>query len=68
MHLASETISEGLAEANRTGGRHAVSALWMEAVARGQAETTAALAELWDNMTDVAGRSTLQAVVRIGDE
>jgi hypothetical protein len=47
MHLASETMSESLAEADRSGGRHAVSALWMEAIARGEAETAAALSELW---------------------
>jgi hypothetical protein len=52
MHLASDTMSESLAEAKRTGGPDAVSALWMGAVARGEAETVAALAELWDNMTD----------------
>jgi hypothetical protein len=47
VHLASETMSESLAEAKRTGGRDAVSALWREAVVRGEAETAAALAELW---------------------
>jgi hypothetical protein len=47
VHLASETMSENLAEAERGGGRHAVSSIWMEAVARGEAETAAALAELW---------------------
>jgi hypothetical protein len=52
VNLASETMSERLAEAKRTGGPDAVSALWMDAVARGEAETVAALAELWDNMTD----------------
>jgi hypothetical protein len=52
MYLASDTMSESLAEAKHTGGPDAVSALWMDAVARGEAETAAALAELWDNMTD----------------
>jgi hypothetical protein len=47
VHLACETMSESLAEAKRTGGRDAVSALWREAVVRGEAETAAALAELW---------------------
>jgi hypothetical protein len=45
MHLASEPA------ANRSGGSEAVGALWMEAVARGNAETAAALAELRRNMT-----------------
>jgi hypothetical protein len=47
MHLASEAMSESLAEAKRTGGRYAVSAFWMEAVTRGETETAAALADLW---------------------
>jgi hypothetical protein len=52
VNLASDTMSESLAEAQRTGGPDAAGALWMDAVARGEAETVAALAELWDNMTD----------------
>jgi hypothetical protein len=52
VNLASDTMSESLAEAQRTGGPDAVSALWMDAVARGEAETVAALAELWDNIAD----------------
>jgi hypothetical protein len=47
MYLTSETMSESLTEAERSGGRHAVSAFWTEAVARGEAEIAAVLAELW---------------------
>jgi hypothetical protein len=46
MHLASETVTKNLAEAYRSGGPKAKRALWMEAVAQGEAETAAALAEL----------------------
>jgi hypothetical protein len=52
MPLASETVTESLTEAKRSGGREALSAFWMEAVSRGETETGAALAELRDNMTD----------------
>jgi hypothetical protein len=45
MHLASEPA------ADRSGGSEAVRTLWMQAVARGKAETAAALAELTRNMT-----------------
>jgi hypothetical protein len=52
MHLASETMTDGLAGAERSGGAEAVRLLWMEVVVRGEAETAAALAELRNNMTD----------------
>jgi hypothetical protein len=43
MHLGSETVTESMAAADRSGGLEAVSALWMEMVAQGKAETAAAL-------------------------
>jgi hypothetical protein len=43
MHLGSETVTESMAAADRSGGCEAVRALWMEAVAQGKAETIAAL-------------------------
>jgi hypothetical protein len=43
MHLGSETVTESMAAADRSGGSEAVRALWMEAVAQGKAETAAAL-------------------------
>jgi hypothetical protein len=49
MYLASETVTKNLAEAYRSGGLNAKRALWKEVVAQGEAETAAALAELWDN-------------------
>jgi hypothetical protein len=51
MHLASEAVTDSLAEADHSGGPEAVRSLWMEAVVRGEAETAAALAELRDNVT-----------------
>jgi hypothetical protein len=36
MHLASETVTESMAAADRSGGSEAVRALWMEAVAQGK--------------------------------
>jgi hypothetical protein len=43
MHLGSETVTESMAAADRSGGSEAVSALWVQMVAQGKAETAAAL-------------------------
>jgi hypothetical protein len=43
MHLGSETVTESMAAADRSGGSEAVKALWMESVAQGKTETAAAL-------------------------
>jgi hypothetical protein len=43
MHLGSETVTESMATADRSGGCEAVRAFWMDTVAQGRAETAAAL-------------------------
>jgi len=66
IHLASATVTESIAAADRSGGSEAVRVLWMEAVALGKAETAAALAELRENMKRCEVRDHGRAAPAIG--